>query len=160
MLNSVVAAQLPHDFIYRGWEVQCPGNPLAHTILRGAVNKHGSNLPNYHFEDLRFLCDLYGARNLKNPACIADTNHSNSNKQYKEQIRIAKEVLHSRRHSHDIRTLVKGLLKNSPWTIIMKAQISIFDIKRHMICLQVFFRQVKPGMVRRGKDWQESSFKA
>lgn len=113
MLNSVVAAQLPHDFIYRGWEVQCPGNPLAHTILRGAVNKHGSNLPNYHFEDLRFLCDLYGARNLKNPACIVDTNHSNSNKQYKEQIRIAKEVLHSRRHSHDIRTLVKGLMIES-----------------------------------------------
>lgn len=113
MLNSVVAAQLPHDFIYRGWEVQCPGNPLAHTILRGAVNKHGSNLPNYHFEDLRFLCDLYAARNLKNPACIVDTNHSNSNKQYKEQIRIAKEVLHSRRHSDDIRTLVKGLMIES-----------------------------------------------
>lgn len=113
MLNSVVAAQLPHDFIYRGWEVQCPGNPLAHTILRGAVNKHGSSIPNYHYEDLHLLFDLYGKRNLKNPACIVDTNHSNSNKQYLEQVRIAKEVLHSRRHSNDIRQLVKGLMIES-----------------------------------------------
>ncbi|MCD7907024.1 MAG: 3-deoxy-7-phosphoheptulonate synthase, partial [Clostridium sp.] len=78
MLNSVVAAQLPHDFIFCGWEVQCPGNPLTHTILRGAVNKHGQSIPNYHYEDLRLLFDLYGKRNLENPACIVDTNHSNS----------------------------------------------------------------------------------
>lgn len=108
MLNSVVAAQLPHDFIFRGWEVQCPGNPLTHTILRGAVNKHGQSIPNYHYEDLRLLYDLYGKRNLKNPACIVDTNHSNSNKHYQEQIRIAKEVLHSRRHSADIKQMVKA----------------------------------------------------
>lgn len=113
MLNSVVAAQVPHDFIFRGWEVQCPGNPLSHTILRGAVNKHGQTIPNYHYEDLRLLYELYMKRNLKNPACIVDTNHSNSGKQYMEQIRIAKEVLHSRRHSDDIKNLVKGLMIES-----------------------------------------------
>ena len=110
MLNSVVAAQLPHDFIFRGKEVQCPGNLLTHTILRGAVNKRGQCIPNYHYEDLKLL---YSKRGLKNPACIVDTNHSNSNKEYKEQIRIAKEVLHSRRHSSDIKHLVKGLMIES-----------------------------------------------
>ena len=113
MLNSVVAAQVPHDFIFRGWEAQCPGNPLAHTILRGAVNKHGQTIPNYHYEDLRLLYELYARRELKNPACIVDTNHSNSGKQYQEQIRIAKEVLHSRRHSADIHNLVKGVMIES-----------------------------------------------
>lgn len=113
MLNSVVAAQLPHDFIFRGDEVSCPGNPLAHTILRGAVNKHGQCIPNYHYEDLHLLFELYSKRNLKNPACIVDTNHSNSNKKYAEQVRIAKEVLHSRRHSDDIRHLIKGLMIES-----------------------------------------------
>ena len=113
MLNSVVAAQVPHDFIFRGWEAQCPGNPLAHTILRGAVNKHGQTIPNYHYEDLRLLYELYARRELKNPACIVDTNHSNSGKKYQEQIRIAKEVLHSRRHSADIHNLVKGVMIES-----------------------------------------------
>lgn len=113
MLNSVVAAQLPHDFIFRGFEVQCPGNPLSHTILRGAVNKRGQCIPNYHYEDLRLLYELYAQRNLANPACIIDTNHANSNKQYIEQIRIAKEVLHSRRHASDIKRLVKGLMIES-----------------------------------------------
>lgn len=113
MLNSVVAAQLPHDFIFRASQVHCPGNPLAHTILRGAVNKHGQAIPNYHYEDLRLLFELYSKRSLKNPACIVDVNHSNSNKHYEEQVRIAKEVLHSRRHSDDIRCLVKGLMIES-----------------------------------------------
>ena len=113
MLNSVVAAQLPHDFIFRASEVQCPGNPLTHNILRGAVNKRGQCIPNYHYEDLKLLFDLYAKRDLQNPACIVDTNHANSNKQYKEQIRIAKEVLHSRRHSGDIKRLVKGLMIES-----------------------------------------------
>ena len=113
MLNSVVAAQGGHDFISRGWEVKTEGNPLTHTILRGAVSKHGNTIPNYHYEDLRLLYDLYSQRELKNPACIVDTNHSNSNKQYKEQVRIAKEVLHSRRYSNDIRHLVKGLMIES-----------------------------------------------
>jgi len=113
MLNSVYASQHPHSFIYTGWEVNTHGNDLAHTVLRGATNKHGANIPNYHYEDLRLLYELYMKRNLKNPACIVDTNHSNSGKQYMEQIRIAKEVLHSRRHSDDIKNLVKGLMIES-----------------------------------------------
>ena len=95
MLNSVYAAQHPHRFIYRGYEVQTNGNDLAHTVLRGATSKHGRNIPNYHYEDLQILLGLYNERDLKNPACIIDSNHSNSNKQYEQQIRIAKEVLHS-----------------------------------------------------------------
>ena len=113
MINSVVAAQASHRFIYRSWEVETDGNPLAHTILRGAVNKHGEAMPNYHYEDLRLLLDKYQEKDLKNPAVIVDTNHSNSNKKYAEQVRIAKEVLHSRRHSDDIRHLVKGLMIES-----------------------------------------------
>ena len=114
MLNSVYAAQHGHEFIFRGWEVKTEGNPLTHTILRGAVNKHGQCIPNYHFEDLELLLQLYTERgNLKNPACIVDTNHSNSNKKYLEQVRIAKEVLHSRRHASEIRNFVKGLMIES-----------------------------------------------
>ena len=113
MLNSVVAAQHGHSFIYRGWEVQTDGNELAHVILRGAVNKHGSCIPNYHYEDLNRLLMMYDERELKNPAAIIDANHANSNKQYAEQIRIVKEVLHSRRHSHSIHRLVKGVMIES-----------------------------------------------
>lgn len=113
MLNSVVAAQQGHDFIFRGWEVKTEGNPLTHTILRGAVNKHGQCLPNYHYEDLILLHHLYSQRNLKNQACIVDANHSNSNKQYQEQIRIVKEVLHSRRHSAELSNFVKGVMIES-----------------------------------------------
>ena len=107
MLNSVVAAQHGHDFISRGWEVSTEGNPLTHTILRGAVNKHGNTIPNYHYEDLQLLLEMYGERDLANPAVIIDANHSNSGKKYEQQIRIVKEVLHSRLVSKDIRQLVK-----------------------------------------------------
>lgn len=113
MLNSVYAAQHPHSFIYRGWEVETGGNELTHVVLRGAVNKRGVSLPNYHYEDLQTVLELYQERDLKNPACIVDANHSNSNKQYKEQIRIVKEVLHSRSCSSDIRKLVKGVMIES-----------------------------------------------
>ncbi len=113
MLNSVVAAQARHDFIYRGWEVKTTGNPLAHAILRGAVNKHGESIPNYHYEDLQLLLEKYSKRNLKNPAAIVDVNHSNSNKQYEQQIRITKEVLHSRKASPDLQELVKGVMIES-----------------------------------------------
>ncbi len=114
MLNSVHAAQCQHDFLFRGYEVQTTGNPLAHTILRGAVNKHGQTIPNYHYEDLFRVQQMYEERpELKNPACIVDANHSNSNKQYMEQIRISKEVLHSRKHSPAIAKLVKGLMIES-----------------------------------------------
>ena len=113
MLNSVYASQNPHSFIYRGWEVETSGNELSHTVLRGAVNKRGVSQPNYHYEDLQTLLELYNARDLKNPACIVDANHNNSKKQYKEQIRIVKEVLHSRTCSNDIHNLVKGVMIES-----------------------------------------------
>ena len=113
MLNSIIAAQQEQSFIYRGWEVNTSGNPLAHAILRGAVNKHGQCIPNYHYEDLQLLFNLYSKRDLVNRAVIVDANHSNSAKKYAEQIRIVKEVLHSRRHSSDIAGLVKGVMIES-----------------------------------------------
>ena len=113
MLNSVYAAQTGHVFKYQGWQVKTTGNELAHTILRGAVNNQGQSIPNYHYEDLQTLNELYAERLLLNPACIIDTNHANSNKKYKEQNRIAREVLHSRKLSADIRSLVKGLMIES-----------------------------------------------
>ena len=113
MLNSVVAAQGGHDFISRGWEVRTEGNPLTHTILRGAVNKHGNTIPNYHYEDIQLLLEKYEERNLENPAVLIDANHSNSGKKYKQQIRIVKEILHSRRIDDDIRRLVKGVMIES-----------------------------------------------
>ena len=113
MLNSVVAAQSGHDFISRGWEVRTEGNPLTHTILRGAVNKHGNTIPNYHYEDIQLLLEKYEERNLQNPAVLIDANHSNSGKKYEQQIRIVKEILHSRRIDEDIRKLVKGVMIES-----------------------------------------------
>ncbi len=113
MLNSVVAAQIKQNFIYRDWEVSTNGNPLTHTILRGATNKHENAIPNYHYEDLQLLLEKYNERDLKNPAVIVDANHSNSNKQFREQIRIVKEVLHSRNVSADIGKLVKGVMIES-----------------------------------------------
>lgn len=113
MLNSVYAAQHPHSFIYRGWEVKTTGNDMAHTILRGAVNKYGRSLPNYHYEDLNTLLTLYNERDLKNPACIIDANHNNSNKQFAQQVRIVKEVMHSRKLNADIHQLVKGVMIES-----------------------------------------------
>ncbi len=113
MLNSITAAQHSHDFIYRGWEVTTSGNELAHAILRGSVNKHGQAIPNYHYEDLIRLYEFYSAKNLANMGVIVDTNHSNSNKQFGEQVRISKEILHSMRHSNDIKKMVKGLMIES-----------------------------------------------
>ena len=113
MLNSIMAAQMPQIFIYRNWEIETSGNAYTHAVLRGAVNKHGQYIPNYHFEDLILVAKAYEDRNLKNPAVIVDTNHSNSGKQYLEQIRIAKEVMHSRWHSEDVRRIVKGLMIES-----------------------------------------------
>lgn len=113
MLNSVVAAQKSHTFLYRKWEVRTSGNPLAHTILRGAVNKHGQAIPNYHYEDLIRLLQMYEERELKYPATLIDANHANSNKNHTEQPRIVKEVLHSRRISPDIAKLVKGVMIES-----------------------------------------------
>ena len=113
MMNSITAAQHPHAFIYRGWEVESTGNEYAHAILRGYMNKHGQSLPNYHYEDLIHLYEMYQEKGLKNPAVMVDTNHANSNKDFTQQSRIAKEVLHSCRYSKDIGGLVKGLMIES-----------------------------------------------
>ena len=114
MMNSITAAQHRHAFIYRGCEAKSDGNPYAHAILRGYVDSRGNASPNYHYEDLMHLAEIYASRDdLKNPALIVATNHSNSGKKYLEQIRIAKEVLHSMRHSAEIKHLVKGLMIES-----------------------------------------------
>lgn len=113
MMNSIKAAQSSHMFDYRGWEVKTFGNQYAHAILRGYVDKHGKSHPNYHFEDLYSLYETYKDSGLANPAVIIDTNHANSGKQYLEQIRISKEVLHSCRYSKEIHSLVKGLMIES-----------------------------------------------
>ena len=113
MLNSVVAAQGPHRFIYRGQDVTTGGNDLAHVILRGGVDKYGTTIPNYHYEDCKRLLDMYEQKNLKNPAAIIDANHSNSNKQYKEQLRIVSEVLHTRNYDSKLKKLIKGVMVES-----------------------------------------------
>ncbi len=113
MMNSITAAQHPHTFIYRGWEVESKGNPMAHAILRGYVNKHGQSQPNYHYEDLMFLADTYAKTSLENPAVIVDANHANSGKKWEQQVRISKEILESTRYSKDVYKLVKGLMIES-----------------------------------------------
>lgn len=113
MINSVTAAQHPHNFIHRMYDVETSGNPLAHTILRGGVDKFGTAIPNYHYEDLMRLYNEYQKTNLKNPAVIVDCNHYNSGKKFKEQIRIAQEVLHSRNYNPALKNLVKGLMIES-----------------------------------------------
>ena len=113
MLNSIEAAQHSQNFLFRGWEVRTTGNPMAHAILRGYVDSFGNSLPNYHYENLQRLYEAYGKRDLSHPAVIVDANHANSGKRYLEQIRIAKDVLQSRRHAADIKDLVKGLMIES-----------------------------------------------
>ena len=113
MLNAITAAQHKHTFIYRGWEAHSQGNPYAHAILRGYMNKHGQSMPNYHFEDLSLICEMYTAKGLSNPAVIIDTNHANSGKNPFEQVRIAKEVLASRKYKDEIRKMVKGFMIES-----------------------------------------------
>ena len=113
MMNSIVAAQSSHTFIYRGWEVTSEGNPYTHAILRGYVDYAGRNVSNYHYEDLLRVRELYEKSNLNNPSVIVDTNHNNSGKQYLEQIRIAKDIVHSRNQNEDIKGLVKGLMIES-----------------------------------------------
>ena len=113
MMNSITAAQSSHTFLYRGWEVTSEGNPCAHAILRGYVDFTGRNVSNYHYEDLLRVNELYAKSNLVNPSVIVDTNHNNSGKKYLEQIRIAKDVVHSRNQNADIKKLVKGLMIES-----------------------------------------------
>ncbi len=113
MLNSIQAAQEGHRFIYRNRDVSTDGNELAHAILRGGVDQYGKNIPNYHYEDLVRLLDLYQQKQLQNPAVIIDANHSNSGKQFREQIRIVREVLHSRKANEGLRDLIKGVMVES-----------------------------------------------
>lgn len=113
MMNAINAAQHSHTFIYRGWEVISQGNPMAHAILRGYVDKLGRSHPNYHYEDLIELSNLYKESNLLNPGVIVDTNHSNSNKKWDQQVRIAKEIINSTKQHEDLRHLVKGLMIES-----------------------------------------------
>ena len=113
MMNSILAAQSSHTFLYRGWEVTSEGNPYAHGILRGYVDFTGRNVSNYHYEDLLRVNELYQKTELKNPSVIVDTNHNNSGKKYLEQIRIAKDVVYSRSQNADIKRLVKGLMIES-----------------------------------------------
>ncbi len=113
MMNSMVAAQASHTFLYRGWEVRTSGNPLSHAILRGYVDAEGHSHPNYHYEDLIELYNLYQKKNLANPAVVVDANHANSGKKYAEQVRICNEVLHSCRHSKEISSIVKGFMVES-----------------------------------------------
>lgn len=113
MFNSITAAQNPHTFIYRGWEVDSQGNPFAHAILRGSTDSNGKAKSNYHYENLVHVYDQYTKLELKNPAVIIDTNHANSNKNYLEQIRISKDVMHSRKQNNDIKNMVKGLMIES-----------------------------------------------
>ena len=113
MMNSIKAAHHKHIFCYRGWEVETQGNPYAHAILRGYVDKLGRTHSNYHYEDLAQLFEFYKESGLENPAAIIDTNHANSGKKHLEQIRISKEILYSCRHSADVQKLVKGLMIES-----------------------------------------------
>lgn len=113
MLNSVYAAQHPHHFVYRGYEVETTGNPLTHVILRGAVSKHGNSTQNYHYEDLIRLSEMYAKMDLLHPAAVVDVNHSNSCKKFREQIRIVREVMHNRQVSDELHTLVKGVMIES-----------------------------------------------
>ncbi len=114
MMNAITAAQDGHTFIYRGWEVHSQGNPYAHAILRGYVNKHGQAHPNYHYEDILLVSEFYEKHpELTNPAVIIDVNHSNSGKKYLEQIRISKEILHNRQLNANVGKLVKGLMVES-----------------------------------------------
>ena len=113
MMNSITAAQHSHTFLYRGWEVKSSGNPYAHAIMRGFVDFTGKSASNYHYEDLQKLYSLFSKTDLLNPAAIVDTNHANSGKQYLEQVRIAKDVVYSRNHNDEIKSLVKGLMIES-----------------------------------------------
>ena len=113
MMNAINAAQSSHTFIYRGWEVESEGNPLAHAIMRGFVDRDGHSISNYHYEDLLNLCEMYNKSGLKNPACVVDANHANSGKRYLEQIRITKDIMYSRAHNDEIKNLVKGIMIES-----------------------------------------------
>lgn len=113
MLNSCLAGQTSHIFMYKGYQAETSGNPYTHCILRGGLDKYGKSISNYHYDDLVRLVEEYGNFNISNPACIVDANHNNSGKKWAEQPRIVKEVLHSCRHNNDISKLIKGVMVES-----------------------------------------------
>ena len=113
LVNSIYAAQSPQVFKYRNYQVSSDGNPYAHAILRGGVDSSGADVPNFHFETVMQLAELYKNSNLQNPAIIVDCNHSNSGKQFKQQIRIAQEVMQNRRFDGEFKKLVKGFMIES-----------------------------------------------
>jgi len=113
LLNSVYAAQSGQVFKLNGWQVKTSGNPLAHTILRGAVDGYGNDIPNFHYETVMQVADGYQKSGLQNPAIIIDANHSNSGKKYKQQIRILEEVMQNRLYDKDFKNIVKGFMIES-----------------------------------------------
>lgn len=113
LLNSIYASQLPSEFKYQMGQVKTDGNPYAHAVLRGSVDVYGNNIPNYHYEDVMRLCGMYAAEGLSNQAVVIDTNHSNSGKNFMQQVRIAEEIADNMRRCGDFRKLVRGLMIES-----------------------------------------------
>ncbi len=113
MLNSIYAAQSAQVFKLNGWQVETDGNPLAHAILRGAVDGYGNDLSNYHYENVMQTSELYLKSGLKFPALIIDANHSNSRKNFRQQIRICEEVMQNRNYDKDFKKIVKGFMIES-----------------------------------------------
>ena len=113
MLNSIYAAQSPQVFKLNGWQVKTGGNPLAHAILRGAVDSYGNDIPNFHYETVMQVAEGYAQSGLANPAIIIDSNHSNSGKKFRQQIRICEEVMQNRIYDKDFKNIVKGFMIES-----------------------------------------------
>lgn len=113
MLNSVYAAQSGQVFKLNGWQVKTNGNPLAHAILRGAVDSYGNDIPNFHYETVMQVAEGYAESGLQNPAIIIDANHSNSGKKFRQQIRICEEVMQNRTYDRDFKRNVKGFMIES-----------------------------------------------
>ena len=113
LMNSIFAAQSPQIFKYRNYQVSSSGNPYAHAILRGGVDGNGADVPNFHYETVMQVAEMYEGSTLQNPAIVIDCNHSNSGKKFKQQIRIAQEVMQNRRFSLDFKKFVKGFMIES-----------------------------------------------
>ncbi|MBR3579661.1 MAG: 3-deoxy-7-phosphoheptulonate synthase [Lachnospiraceae bacterium] len=113
MINAIHAAQHKHSFLYRGWAVHSYGNPYAHAVLRGFTNNRGRSVPNYHYEDVMNVIELYEGSGLSNPGVIIDTNHANSGKNPFEQPRIVREVMSYRKHNPKMTGFIKGFLVES-----------------------------------------------
>ena len=113
MFNAVYAAQNKQIFLYHGQEVETLGNPLAHVILRGALDEYGKNKPNFYYENLLDVIKRYEDMKLSNPFIMIDTNHDNSGKQYLEQVRIIRQTLINRAWNEQIKKSVRGFMIES-----------------------------------------------